>query len=49
MNVRMWEHQKNKENINKLKSFGYQLLGQKLEIWLVENMVKGKMTEPKIF
>ena len=42
MNVRMWEHQSNKENINKLKNFGYKLLVLKLEIWLVVNMVKEK-------
>merc|ERR1711991_1116324 len=27
MNVRMWDHQSNKDNIQKLKKFGYKLIG----------------------
>ena len=27
MNVRMWEHQSTKENLQKLRNFGYQIIG----------------------
>ena len=30
MNVRMWEHPSNKENLNKLKNFGYQIIGPEI-------------------
>ena len=42
MNVRMWEHQSTKQNLNKLKTLIIKLLVQKLEIWLVVNMVRVK-------
>ena len=46
MNVRMWEHPSTKENINKLKKFGYKIIVQKLAIWLVVNMVKVRCLNP---
>ena len=30
MNVRMWEHPSNKENLQKLKNFGYQIIGPEI-------------------
>ena len=32
MNVRMWEHPSNKENLQKLKSFGYQIIGPETSV-----------------
>ena len=29
MNVRMWEHQSNQDNIRKLKTFNYKIIGPK--------------------
>tara|TARA_Y100000590_G_scaffold76296_1_gene84436 strand:+ start:14774 stop:15973 length:1200 start_codon:yes stop_codon:yes gene_type:complete len=47
MNVRMWEHQKNKENINKLKSFNYSIIGPEIGDMACGEYGEGKMTEPK--
>lgn len=47
MNVRMWEHQKNKENINKLKSFDYSIIGPEIGDMACGEYGEGKMTEPK--
>ncbi len=47
MNVRMWEHKSNKENIQKLKSFGYNLIGPKVGDMACGEYGEGKMSEPK--
>ena len=46
MNVRMWEHQSVKDNLEKLKNYGYRFIGP-----IIGNMVcgeygKGKMSDP---
>ena len=46
MNVRMWEHQSTKENINKLKNFGYNIIGPEIGDMACGEFGKGKMTEP---
>jgi phosphopantothenoylcysteine decarboxylase / phosphopantothenate---cysteine ligase len=46
MNVRMWEHISTKENINKLKSFGYKIIGPKIGEMACGEYGEGKMTEP---
>ena len=46
MNVRMWEHSSTKENLQKLKSFGYQIIGPEIGDMACGEYGKGKMTEP---
>ena len=46
MNVRMWEHQSNKDNIKKLKSFGYKLIGPNIGNMACGEYGEGKMSEP---
>ena len=46
MNVRMWEHQSNKDNIKKLKSFGYKLIGPNIGDMACGEYGEGKMSEP---
>ena len=46
MNVRMWEHPSTKENINKLKSFGYKIIGPEIGDMACGEYGEGKMTEP---
>jgi len=46
MNVRMWEHPSTKENLNKLKSFGHQIIGPNLGEMACGEFGEGKMTEP---
>ena len=46
MNVRMWEHLSTKENINKLKSFGYKIIGPEVGEMACGEFGEGKMTEP---
>ena len=46
MNVRMWEHPSTKENLNKLKSFRYQIIGPNLGEMACGEFGEGKMTEP---
>ena len=46
MNVRMWEHPSTKENLNKLKNFGYKLIGPKIGDMACGEFGEGKMTEP---
>ena len=46
MNVRMWEHPSTKENINKLKSFGYKVIGPTVGDMACGEYGEGKMTEP---
>ena len=48
MNVRMWEHPSTKENIDKLKNFGYQLIGPEIGDMACGEFGQGKMTEPTI-
>tara|TARA_E500000331_G_scaffold353267_1_gene403574 strand:+ start:668 stop:1867 length:1200 start_codon:yes stop_codon:yes gene_type:complete len=47
MNVRMWEHKTNKENINKLKSLNYGIIGPEVGDMACGEYGEGKMTEPK--
>ena len=46
MNVRMWEHASTKENILKLKSFGYKIIGPEIGDMACGEYGEGKMTEP---
>ena len=47
MNLRMWEHPSNVENIKKLKSFGYSFIGPEIGEMACGEYGKGKMTEPE--
>jgi len=47
MNVRMWEHPSTKENLQKLKSYGYKLIGPEKGDMACGEFGEGKMTEPK--
>jgi len=47
MNVRMWEHPSNKENLKKLISFGYHIIGPEIGDMACGEYGEGKMTEPK--
>ncbi len=46
MNVRMWEHPSTKENLNKLKNYGYKVIGPKIGDMACGEFGEGKMTEP---
>ena len=46
MNVRMWEHPSVKENLNKLKNFGYKIIGPEIGDMACGEYGEGKMTEP---
>ena len=46
MNVRMWEHPATKENLNKLKSFNYKIIGPEVGDMACGEFGEGKMTEP---
>ena len=46
MNVRMWEHPSTIENILKLKSFGYKIIGPEIGDMACGEYGEGKMTEP---
>jgi len=46
MNVRMWEHPSTKENLNKLKNFGYKIIGPEIGDMACGEFGEGKMTEP---
>jgi len=46
MNVRMWEHPSTKENLNKLKNFGYKVIGPEVGDMACGEFGEGKMTEP---
>ena len=48
MNVRMWEHPSNKQNLNKLKNFGYQIIGPEIGEMACGEYGEGKMIEPEI-
>jgi len=47
MNVRMWEHPSTKENLEKLKNFGYQIVGPEIGDMACGEYGQGKMTEPQ--
>ena len=47
MNVRMWEHPSNKENIIKLENYGYQIIGPEIGDMACEEYGEGKMSEPE--
>ena len=46
MNVRMWEHPSTKKNINKLKSFGYKIIGPEIGDMACGEFGEGKMSDP---
>ena len=48
MNVRMWEHQSTRQNIAKLNSYNYKLIGPEIGDMACGEYGEGKMTEPKI-
>ena len=47
MNVRMWEHQSNKNNIKKLNDFGYEIIGPEIGEMACGEYGMGKMSEPE--
>jgi len=47
MNVRMWDHQSTRENINKLKAYNYKLIGPEIGDMACGEYGEGKMSEPK--
>ena len=47
MNVRMWEHPANQENILKLKGYGYKIIGPETGDMACGEYGEGKMTEPE--
>ena len=47
MNVRMWEHPSTKQNLNKLKSYGYKIIGPETGDMACGEFGEGKMTDPK--
>ena len=47
MNVRMWEHTSTKQNLNKLRSYGYKIIGPEIGDMACGEFGEGKMTEPK--
>tara|TARA_B100001173_G_scaffold11971_1_gene10135 strand:- start:2875 stop:4080 length:1206 start_codon:yes stop_codon:yes gene_type:complete len=46
MNVRMWEHQSTKQNLEKLKNFGYKIIGPEIGEMACGEYGEGKMSEP---
>ena len=46
MNVRMWEHPSTKENIKKLRSYGYKMIGPEIGDMACGEFGEGKMTQP---
>ena len=47
MNVRMWEHQSNKNNLKKLVDFGYEIIGPDIGEMACGEYGMGKMSEPE--
>ena len=47
MNVRMWEHPSNKDNLKKLKNYGYKIIGPEIGDMACGEYGEGKMTEPE--
>ena len=48
MNVRMWEHPSTKINLEKLKQFGYKVIGPEIGDMACGEYGEGKMTEPNV-
>ena len=48
MNVRMWEHKSTKDNLRKLKSFGYKTIGPVIGDMACGEYGEGKMSDPSI-
>jgi len=46
MNVRMWEHQSNKENLKKLIHFGHEIIGPEMGEMACGEYGMGKMSDP---
>ena len=46
MNVRMWEHQSTKQNLQKLINYGYKLIGPEIGEMACGEYGEGKMSEP---
>merc|ERR1711991_1140110 len=46
MNVRMWDHQSTKQNIAKLKTYNYKLIGPEIGDMACGEYGEGKMSEP---
>ena len=47
MNVRMWDHQSTKQNIDKLKTYNYRLIGPEIGDMACGEYGEGKMSEPR--
>jgi phosphopantothenoylcysteine decarboxylase/phosphopantothenate--cysteine ligase len=47
MNVRMWEHKSNKNNLKKLIDFGHEIIGPDIGEMACGEYGKGKMSEPE--
>ena len=47
MNVRMWDHQSTKQNISKLKTYNYKLIGPEIGDMACGEYGEGKMSEPR--
>ena len=47
MNVRMWEHPSNKDNISKIRNIGCEIIGPEIGDMACGEYGKGKMTEPE--
>ena len=48
MNIRMWEHQSTKNNLFKLKSYGYKLIGPVIGDMACGEFGEGKMSDPLV-
>ena len=48
MNVRMWEHKSTKDNLKRLKSFGYKTIGPVIGDMACGGYGEGKMSDPSI-
>ena len=46
MNVRMWEHQSTRQNLDKLKNFDYRVIGPEIGDMVCGEYGKGKMSDP---
>ena len=46
MNVRMWDHKSTRENISKLKTYNYKLIGPEIGDMACGEFGEGKMSEP---
>jgi phosphopantothenoylcysteine decarboxylase/phosphopantothenate--cysteine ligase len=47
MNVRMWSHQSTRQNVDKLKTYNYKLIGPEIGDMACGEYGEGKMSEPK--